>query len=143
MLLIILYLLVPRTFFPFTIPSRASFSRQFLFSQWPSQFLFLFFISPALFFLLPLFLVQLHFLFCLLHIHISNVFSQFCSFRCSVQVSAPYNATLHTKHFTSLFRSSFLRSAENSSFPVKSFFCHCYPLLYFLTAVQVAADIAP
>ena len=45
MLSIIWYLLLPRTFFPFTIPSRASFSRQFLLSQWPSQFIFLFFIS--------------------------------------------------------------------------------------------------
>ena len=36
------------TFFPFTIPSRSSFSRQFLLSQWPSQFLFLFFISSSI-----------------------------------------------------------------------------------------------
>ena len=45
MLSIIWYILLPQTFFPFTIPSRASFSRQFLLSQWPSQFLFLFLIS--------------------------------------------------------------------------------------------------
>ena len=36
MLSITWYLLLPRTFFPFIIPSRASFSRQFLLSQWPS-----------------------------------------------------------------------------------------------------------
>ena len=41
--------------------------------------------------------------FILLHIRISNASSPFCSFPCSVHVSAPYNATLHTKHFTSLF----------------------------------------
>ena len=34
--------------------------------------------------------------------------SHFCSFCRCVQVSAPYNATLHTKHFTSLFLSSSL-----------------------------------
>ena len=67
---------------------------------------------PALFFLLPLFPAQLHFSVhftrsILLHIHISNVSSRFCSFRRIVQVSAPYNATLLAKHFTSLFRSSF------------------------------------
>ena len=33
---------------PITIPSRAFFSRQFLLSQWPSQFLFLFFISSSI-----------------------------------------------------------------------------------------------
>ena len=48
MLSIIWYFLLPRTFFPFTIPSRASFSRQFLPSQWPSQFLFLFLISSSI-----------------------------------------------------------------------------------------------
>ena len=62
MLSIIWYLLLPRTFFPFTIPSRASFSRQFLLSQWPSQFRFLLSLA-ALFFLLPLSLAELHFLF--------------------------------------------------------------------------------
>ena len=48
MLTIIWYLLLPRTFFPFTIPSRASFSRQFLLSQWPSQFIFLFYMSSSI-----------------------------------------------------------------------------------------------
>ena len=47
MLSIIWFLLVTRTFFPFTIPPRASFSSQFLLSQWPRQFLFLFFISSS------------------------------------------------------------------------------------------------
>ena len=62
------YLILQRTFIPFTIPSRASFSRQFLLSQWPSQFHFLLSV-PAVFFLHPLFLAQLHFLFslCILH----------------------------------------------------------------------------
>ena len=45
----------------------------------------------------------------LLHTHISNASSCFCSFCCCVQVSAPYNTTLHTKHFTSLLRSSFCK----------------------------------
>ena len=35
-------------FLPFTIPSRASVSRQFLLSHWPRQFLFLFFISSSI-----------------------------------------------------------------------------------------------
>ena len=65
---------------------------------------------PALFFLLPLFLAQLHFYFaCPFYtFHPSpyphlKCFQRFCSFRRTVQDSAPYNATLHTKHFTSLF----------------------------------------
>ena len=48
MLSIIWYLLLPQTFFQFIIPSRASFSRQFFLSQWPSQFLFLFLISCSI-----------------------------------------------------------------------------------------------
>ena len=44
---IIGYLLLLRTFLPFTIPSRASVSRQFLLRQWSSQFRFLFyFVCP-------------------------------------------------------------------------------------------------
>ena len=70
---------------------------------------------PALFYLLLLFLEQMHFLFCLFILHappFSISASQmlpvvFCSFRRSVQVSAPYNASLHTKHFGSLFLTSF------------------------------------
>ena len=105
---------------------------------------------PALFFLLPLFLAQLNFLFCvhftrsiLLHTHISNASSSFCSFRRSAQVSAPYN--LHSTQNTSLLSSVvlFQGPAENASFAVKGFFCHCYPLVYFLTAVHVATNITP
>ena len=44
-----------------------SFSRQFLLTQWPSQFLFLFFISSSILF--PLFLAQQHFPFCLSILH--------------------------------------------------------------------------
>ena len=75
---------------------------------------------PALFFILPLFVEQLHFFILsvhftrsiLLHIHISNASSHFCSFRRSIQISASYNAPLHTKHFTSLFRSSFSKGPQ-------------------------------
>ena len=115
MLSIIWYILLPRTFFSFTIPSRACFSKQFLLSQWPSQFLFLFFISyrivlpfPTLSSTTEFFIFSVHFTRpILLHIHISNASSRFCSFRRTVQVSAPYNATLHTMHFTSPLLSSF------------------------------------
>ena len=48
----------------------------------------------------------------LLHIHISNASSRFCSFRRSVQVSTPYNATLHTKLFTCLFLGSFSKGPQ-------------------------------
>ena len=118
--LIIWYLLLPRTFFPFTIPSRASFSRQFLLSQWPSQFLFLFFVSSSIILPSPtlssstaFFTLSVHFTrSILLHTHISNASSCFYSFRRSVQVSAPYNTTFHTKHFTSLFLSSFSKGPQ-------------------------------
>ena len=114
------YLLLPRTFFPFTIPSRASFNRQFLLSQWPSRFLFLFFIScniilpsttlpnTTVFFILPVHFTRS----ILLHIHIWNASSSVCSLRRSVQVSASYNATLHRKHCTSLFLSSFFKGPQ-------------------------------
>ena len=91
-------------------PSRASFSRQFLLSQWPSQFLFLFFISSSinLFFLLPLFLAQLHFLFCLSILHAPS-FSIFTSqmlpivFAHSVVVSKSlHQSTLHSTESTLL-----------------------------------------
>ena len=55
----------------------------------------------------------------LLHTHISNASSRFCSFRRSVQVSALYNTVLHTKHFTSLFLSSFQGSEKMLLFPLK------------------------
>ena len=51
----------------------------------------------ALFFFLLLVLTQLHILFCLsilLYNHISNDSYRFCSFRRSIQVAAPYNATI-------------------------------------------------
>ena len=71
-------------------------------------------------FLLPLFLAQLHFSILsvhftssiLLHNHNSNSSSSFCSFRRNAKVSAPYNATLHTKHFTSLVLSSFSKGPQ-------------------------------
>ena len=120
MLSVIWYLLLPRTFFPFTIPSRASFSRQFLLSQFPSQFLFLFFISSSIILPSPtlpsttaFFILSIHFTrSILLHIHISNASSRLCLFFHSDQVSAPYNTTLHTEHFTSLFRSSFSKGPQ-------------------------------
>ena len=91
--------------------------------------------SPTLSSTTAFFILSVHFtLSILLHNHISNASTRFCSFRRSVQVSA-----LHTKHFTSLFQGS----AKNASFSVKSFFCLCYPLLDFLTAVHVATDITP
>ena len=115
--------------------SKGYFSRQFHVSQGSSQFIFLFFISYSIILPSPTVSTTTAFLFCLSILHapffsistISNACSRFCSFRRRVQVSAPYNATLHTKHFTSLYL----------------FFCRCFPLLYFLTAVQVATDIAP
>ena len=61
----------------------------------------------------------------------------------SVQVSAQYNATLHTKHITSLFLSFSKGPQKMLFFLLKAIFCYCYPLLYFLTAVHVATDITP
>ena len=49
-LFIIRYFLLPRTFFSFTIPSRASFSRQFFLASGPDNFIFLFFISSSIIF---------------------------------------------------------------------------------------------
>ena len=118
MLSIILYLLLQRSFFPFTKPFRASFSSQFLLSQRPSQFIFLFFISssiilpsPALSRITAYFSV--HFT-CsiLLHIHISNASSRFLLIRWCVQVSAPYYTTLHSNHFTSLLLSYFSKGPQ-------------------------------
>ena len=148
-MLCIIWFLLPRTFFLFTIPSRASFSRQFL-SQWPSQYLFLLFIRSSI--ILPsstpssttaFFILSLHFTrYILLHIHITNASSRVCLFRLSVQVSAPYNATLYIKHFTSLFLSSFCKGPQKIySLPVKSFFCHCYPLLYFYNGIKTRPSI--
>ena len=104
---------------PVYLSSRASVSRQFLLSQWPSQFLFLFISSsiilpaPTLSSTTEFFIFSANFTrSILLHIHISKASSRFCSFRHSFQVSAPFNATLHTKHFTSLFRSSFSKGPQ-------------------------------
>ena len=118
-MLSIIYLLLPRTFFSFTIHSRTSFSRQFLLSQWLSQFLILFLISSSIILPSPTLssttafvILPVHFTrSILLHTHISNASSCFCSF-CRVQVSAPYNTTLHTKHFTSLFHSSLSKGPQ-------------------------------
>ena len=79
----------PANFLPFTIPSRAFFSWQFLLSQWPNQFLFLFFISSCIILPSPtisrttaFFILSVHFTcYILLHIHISNVSNRFWSFR--------------------------------------------------------------
>ena len=117
---IIWYLLLPRTFFPFTNPSRTSCSRQFLIRQWTNQFLFLFLISSSIILPSPtlssttaLFILSVYFTrSILLHTHISNSFNCFCSFRRSFQVSAPYSTKLHTKRFTNLFRSSFSRGPQ-------------------------------
>ena len=113
----------------FLLESRASFSKQFLFIQWPSQSLFLFFISSNIILPSPTLSSTTAF-FCLSILH-ASFFSLstsqmlpicFCSFRRSVQVSAPYNATLHTKHSTSLFLSSFSKGPQKILFPVKSSF---------------------
>ena len=106
---------------------------------------------PALFFLLPLFLAQLHFLFCLsilrapsFSISISQMFP--VVFAHSVVVSKSlHHMTLQYTQSTSLasFLVLFTRVRRKSFLPVKIFFSHCYPLLYFLTAIQVATDITP
>ena len=74
MLSIIWYLLLFLTFFPFTIPSTASFSRQFLLSQWPVNLFSSSLSVPALFLLLPLFLAQLNVLFCVPVLHVPSFF---------------------------------------------------------------------
>ena len=75
---------------------RAVLSRQFLLSQWPSQFLSLVFISSSIILLSPtlsstsaFFILSVHFTrSILLHTHISNASSYFCSFRlCTIQRS--------------------------------------------------------
>ena len=100
------YLLLPRTFFPFTIPSRASFS-----SSGPANFFCSSLSVPAIFFLLPLFLAQLHFLFCLSILHATS-FSMPTSqmlpvvFAHSVIVSRSlHHLTLHSTQNTSLVSS--------------------------------------
>ena len=83
--------------------------------------------------------------FCTLHFsqypHLKCLQS-FCSFLRRVQVSVPCNTTFHRDNFSNLFH-SFFKGRRKSFFSVKSFFCHCYPLLYFLTAVHLVTDITP
>ena len=106
---------------------------------------------PALFFLLPLFQAQLHFLFCLSILHapsFSIPTSQMLPvvFAHSVVVfRSLHHTTLHSTQNTSLvFYSSFSKGPQKMLlFFGKSFFCHCYPLLYFLTAVHVATGVTP
>ena len=82
--------------------------------------------------------------FILLHTHISIASSCFCPFSRSIEVSEPYKATLRTTHFTSLFLWHFSKGPQKMLlFLLKASFYHCYPLLYFLTAVHVATDITP
>ena len=117
-------------FLPVYIPSRTFFCRQFLLSQWPGQFLLLIFNSL----LLPLFLAQLHFLFCLSILHspsfsISTPQMLPVAFANSVVMSKSlYHTTLHSTKGTLLASSLVFSqgSAENASLPDKSFFCHCY-----------------
>ena len=68
---IIWYLILPRTFFPFTISPRprVSLSKQFFLSQWPSRFLFLFFISSSIILPSPTLSSTTAFLFCLSILH--------------------------------------------------------------------------
>ena len=120
MLSIIWYLLLPRTFFPVTIgyllehPSAGS----SFFASGPANIFSSSLSVPALFFLLPLFLAQLHFLFCLSILHapsFSIPTSQMLPvlFAQSVVVSRSLHHTiLYTKHVTSLFRSSFSKGPQ-------------------------------
>ena len=69
--------------------------------------------SPTLSSTTIFFILSVHFICSIsFHIHILNASSHFCSFHRSVQISAPYNATLHTKHFNSLFLSSFSKGPQ-------------------------------
>ena len=64
----------------------------------------------------------------------------------SVIVSRSLHHTkLHyTKHFTSLFRRSFSKGPQKMVLSlIEASFCHCYPLLNFLTTIHVATDITP
>ena len=107
MMLSIVWYLLPRTFFPFTIPSTASFSRQFLLSQWPIQLLFLLSV-PALLFHLPFFEAQLNILFWLSILHAPSFSIFTCQvipvvFAHSVVVSKfLHHTTLHSTQSTSL-----------------------------------------
>ena len=122
---------------------------QFLLSQWSANVVSSSLSVPTLFFLLTVFLAQLHFIFCLSILHAPS-FSRSTSqmlplmFAHSVVGSMSLqHIMLHSTQRTSLAFSLVLFQGppENASLSVKSFFCHCYPLLYFLTAVQVITDI--
>ena len=76
--------------------------------------------SPTLSSTTEFFILSVHFTHSiLLHIHISNASSRFCLFRRSIQVSAPCNATLHTKNFSILFLSSFFFKGQGSAYTHK------------------------
>ena len=96
----------------FSQPSGGS----FFLASGPANFFSSSLLVPALFFLLPLFLAQLHFLFCLSILHAPSfsistrqilpvVFAH--SVVMSTSLRHITNAILHTKHFTSLFLSYF------------------------------------
>ena len=73
MLFIIWHILLLRTFIPLTIPSREFFVRHFLVRSGPANLFSSSLSVPALFFLPPLFLVQLNFLVCQFYmLHLSS-----------------------------------------------------------------------
>ena len=128
---LILYIPLSRTFFPFTIPSRESFSRQFLLSQWPSQFLFFLFISSTI--ILPSSILSSttkFFLFCLSISHApafsTSTYQMFPAvFAHSVVVlKSLHRTTLHSTQSISLVSSLdlFSRSRRKYLFSVKIFF---------------------
>ena len=91
---------------PFLLEDR--FSRQFFLSQWPNQFIFLFFISCSIILPSPIlsnttavFILSVHFTrSILLLIHISNDSSRFHSFR--LVSKSLHHITLHSTQSTSL-----------------------------------------
>ena len=96
-----------RTFFPFTIPCRASFSRQFLLSQWPRLFLFLFFISSSI--ILPSHTLSITTVFFILSILHASSFSTLTSNMLPVVLAhsvvvykSLHRSTLHSTQSTSL-----------------------------------------
>ena len=110
-------------FLPFTNPSRASFSRQFLLSQWPSQFIFLFFlISSSIIIPSPTISSTTAFVFCLSILY-APYFSISTSemlpvvFAHSVVVSKSlHHMTLHSTQSTSLPYFSFPRACRKCFF---------------------------
>ena len=95
-------------FLPFTIPSRASFSKQLLLSQWTSQLLFLFSISSSI--ILPSHTLSstTAFLFCLSILHApsfsisaSECFQSFFA-HSVVESKSLHHTTLHSTEGTSL-----------------------------------------